>query len=184
MEAIICEIERLLERKPRVIVAIEGPCASGKTTLAKALSASLGATVFHADDFFLRPSQRTEERLLEVGGNLDRERFFEEVISKLSSVDELTYRPYDCHRRMLSDGVTESLGRVVIVEGSYCMHPDLDEAYDQRIFIDISEEKQRERIEKRNPQMQKRFFEEWIPMERRYFAQMGIREKCQIQIMA
>lgn len=54
-----------LERLSRGLVAIDGPCASGKTTLANALGGALGLTVFHMDDFFLRPSQRTPERLAE-----------------------------------------------------------------------------------------------------------------------
>ena len=37
------------------------------------------------DDFFLRPEQRTEERLKEVGGNVDRERFLEEVARPLTN---------------------------------------------------------------------------------------------------
>lgn len=34
----------------------------------------------------------------------------------------------------------------------------------------ISSEKQRERILLRNPELNKRFFEEWIPMEQQYFS--------------
>ena len=66
------------------------------------------------DDFFLRPQQRTKERLAEAGGNIDRERFLQEVAVLLGEyrkaedvVSEkkwdhdtlLTYRRYDCSRR-------------------------------------------------------------------------------------
>ena len=37
------------------IIAIEGRCASGKTTLSKRLSEKLGCGVIHMDDFFLPP---------------------------------------------------------------------------------------------------------------------------------
>ena len=142
-EEIVRRISELAENKERVIVAIDGACAAGKTTLANELARAIpAATVFHADDFFLRPSQRTSERLTEVGGNLDRERFFDEVISKLSSREEISYRPYDCHKRELSDTVKVRLESVVIVEGTYSMHPALADAYDLKIFMTIDEKEQ------------------------------------------
>ena len=52
-------IQELQVRKERVIVAIDGRCGSGKTTLAARLQKDLYCRVFHMDDFFLRPQQRT-----------------------------------------------------------------------------------------------------------------------------
>ena len=43
----------------RTVLAIDGPCGSGKTTLAALLARLYDCPVFHADDFFLRPEQRT-----------------------------------------------------------------------------------------------------------------------------
>ena len=59
----IKDILNLIEREREAstsfpfIVAIDGRCASGKTTVSKALSEALKATVVHMDDFFLRPHQ-------------------------------------------------------------------------------------------------------------------------------
>ena len=39
-----------LARQPRVLITVDGPCASGKTTLAEKLSGILGAAVIHTDD--------------------------------------------------------------------------------------------------------------------------------------
>jgi len=47
------------------LIAIDGCCGSGKTTLANKLAKELNASVFHMDDFFLQPHQRTEKRLSE-----------------------------------------------------------------------------------------------------------------------
>ena len=79
-ENVFNEIETLLEKKPRVTVAIDGGAATGKTTLAEILSARYGASIVHMDDFFLRPEQRTPARFEEPGGNFDKERFLEEVV--------------------------------------------------------------------------------------------------------
>ena len=80
METIKERIDELLAKKNMVIVAIDGKCTSGKTTLASKLAEIYDCNVFHMDDFFLRPEQRIPERLAEVGGNVDYERFQEEVI--------------------------------------------------------------------------------------------------------
>ena len=77
LEAAKHQINMLLEEKNFVIVAIDGKCTSGKTTLASQLAEIYDCNVFHMDDFFLRPEQRTPERFAEVGGNVDYERFHE-----------------------------------------------------------------------------------------------------------
>ena len=69
---LFARIDRLAAERSRVLVAIEGGSASGKTTLGELLQNVYGCPVFHMDDFFLRPEQRTEERFSEPGGNVDR----------------------------------------------------------------------------------------------------------------
>ena len=76
------EIEKRLEKGPLTLV-IDGPSASGKTTLSGMFREKYDCTVFHMDDFFLRPEQRTPERYAEIGGNIDRERFLEDVLIPL-----------------------------------------------------------------------------------------------------
>ena len=50
------QIDLLLEEKDFVLVAIDGKCTSGKTTLASKLTEIYDCNVFHMDDFFLRPN--------------------------------------------------------------------------------------------------------------------------------
>jgi hypothetical protein len=66
-----------------ILIAIDGNCAAGKTTLAARLQNDLGGNVFHMDDYYLQSYQRTENRLKETGGNVDYERFKKEVIEPL-----------------------------------------------------------------------------------------------------
>ena len=86
----------LLERQDRILVAIEGKCTSGKTTLAAQLAKIYDCNVFHMDDFFLQSHQRTPERFAETGGNVDYERFQEEVLLPLKAGKAFSYRPFDC----------------------------------------------------------------------------------------
>ena len=164
-------------------VAVEGGSASGKTTLGEMLREVYGCTVFHADDFFLRPEQRTPERLAEVGGNLDRERLLEEVLVPLSKGETVSYRRFDCSEMTVLPPVGITPGKLTVTEGAYSMHPELRDYYDFSVFLDISPELQKERILKRNtPQMAERFFNEWIPLENVYFHSEDIRNKCSMRI--
>lgn len=168
--------------KGRTILAIDGKSASGKTTLATLLKERYDATVFHTDDFFLQPHQRTPERLAEVGGNLDRERFLAEVLIPLKEGKEVAYRKFDCSTMTILKAEKITPKKLVVVEGAYSMHPDLRDFYDLSVFLDVSKDLQKERILKRNPRFAPRFFNEWIPMEERYFSEMQIKEKCDIVI--
>lgn len=51
---LFARIDRLAAERSRVLVAIEGGSASGKTTLGELLQNVYGCPVFHMDDFFLR----------------------------------------------------------------------------------------------------------------------------------
>ena len=171
-------------RDGRVILAIEGGSACGKSTLGEMLNTIYDCAVFHMDDYFLPPEKRTKERLDEVGGNVDYERFDAEILTPLKNGEKaIKYRRFDCSTMSLLPLTTVSPTPLTVVEGAYSMHPTLSEKYDLSVFLNISPEKQRARIEKRNsPQFARRFFEEWIPLEEKYFSFLSIKEKCDIVI--
>lgn len=178
---LLTKIDGLLARQERVAVALEGGSASGKTTLAALLERIYGCSVFHMDDYFLRPEQRTPERLAEPGGNVDRERFAQEILQPLAENRPVRYQRYDCQTGTLLPPVTAEVERLVVVEGAYSMHPELAEAYDLSAFLRIAPELQRQRILKRNgPELAKRFFETWIPMEQAYFETMDTANRCDL----
>lgn len=85
------------------IIAIDGRCAAGKTTLAARLAKELGGDVIHMDDFFLPPALRTQERRSEPGGNVHYERFLTEVMPKLASGQAFSYQRFDCSRMAPGD---------------------------------------------------------------------------------
>ena len=172
LEAAKTQIGLLLAEKDSVIVAIDGKCTSGKTTLAARLAEIYDCNVFHMDDFFLRPEQRTPERFAEVGGNVDYERFREAVVLPLLSGRDFSYRPFDCKTLTLRGPVPVTPKRLNIIEGTYSMHPYFGDPYDLKILLTVDEETQRKRILERPAFLHKRFFEEWIPMENRYFASL------------
>ncbi len=174
------QIDRMLQMG-RVNLAIEGGSASGKTTLSELLQAVYGCTVFHMDDYFLRPHQKTPERLAQPGGNVDRERFLQEILLPLHQKQEVTYHPYDCHTRSLLSPITVLPTELTVIEGVYSMHPELTGYYDLSVFLDITPQLQEQRIQRRNsPETAKRFWEEWIPLEEEYFQAMQIKDHCNL----
>ena len=180
---IICRrVEQLLQEKQTVLVAIAGSCTSGKSTLAAALARELDCNVFHMDDFFLRFQQRTAERLAETGGNVDYERFREEVLRPLKTGVPFSYHPYDCSTGSLKAPVAVEPRPIAIIEGTYSQHPYFEDPYDLRVFLKVSPEVRQNRILQRPAFLHRRFFEEWIPMEHRYFREFSVEEKSDLVI--
>ena len=165
-------IDRLISEKNHIVIAIDGSCASGKTTLAAAIAREYDCNVIRMDEFFLRPEQRTAERFAEPGGNVDYERFCQEVLCPLRAVEDFAYRPLDCKRMKLAAPVELPVKQLNIIEGSYSHHPYFGDPYDLKFMLDVEEATQRQRILQRPAFLHQRFFEEWIPMENRYFASL------------
>lgn len=182
-KALLSVLQRLQKEKKYLIAAIDGRCAAGKTTLAAQIQLQTGCNVIHMDDFFLRPEQRTKERLSQPGGNVDWERFLQEVLIPLRRGEEALYRPYNCHTQTLMEEIKVEPKAIVLVEGSYSCHPQLWEYYDLHVFLSVPEEEQLRRIEERNGKEGLAVFrEKWIPLEEQYFKAYSIAERCEMQL--
>ncbi|MDE6259593.1 MAG: uridine kinase [Oscillospiraceae bacterium] len=176
-------VEALSARQDRVIVALEGRCASGKTTLAAGLEKRCGWSVVHMDHFFPRPEQRTLERYARPGANVDHERFLEEVLLPLRRGERPVYRPFDCRTQTLLEPISFEPGQVVLVEGSYSCHPALWEHYDLRAFLTIDPVLQMERVAAREGEERARAFRErWIPLEEKYFSAYEVERRCEFRL--
>ena len=178
------QIDSLLKLKEKsLLVAIDGRSAAGKSSIAQLLKSSYDCNIFHMDDFFLRPEQKTHERLKEIGGNVDYERFKEEVIRGLISEDKFSYSIYNCHIQDIDQTIFVDPKKLNIIEGSYSLHPTLIENYDLKVFLDVNELEQSFRILERNGEfMHRKFMDLWIPLENDYFSSFNIKEKCHIVI--
>lgn len=174
-------IDQILENsdKDTILVAIDGKCASGKTTLGNYLQEIYNCNLFHLDDFFLQQHQRTEERLSQVGGNVDYERFQTEVLKPVVKGEDVIYRPYSCMEGRITEEILIKKHRLNIMEGAYSLHPYFNDPYDVKIFMNINEKDQIENIRKRNGEDKlQRFASEWIPKENKYFETFHIADGC------
>ncbi len=179
VSTLLQEIKQAPAPRSPFLIGIDGRCASGKSTFAELLSKQLSCPVVHMDNFFLRPFMRTPERLAEPGGNVDRERFYAEVLHPLRAGHPCTYRPYDCHKQALTEEISLPASPLYIIEGTYCLHPTLFDAYDLSVFLTVSYEEQCRRIARRNGDAGLAVFQnKWIPLEEAYFEALDIRNQC------
>ncbi len=182
MDRIISKINSLLQTESKIIIAIEGPCASGKTTLSDKLSEVFDCNIIHMDDFFLPFDRRTDERLCEIGGNIDYERFKTEVADKIILDSQFTYRKFNCSNGDFDQETVILPKKINIIEGVYSLHPSLIKIYNLKVFLEIDEKEKITRLNKRCPQKLQRFINDWIPMENKYFDHYQIKDKCDLII--
>ena len=134
----ICRhIDRLSQQKNNLLVAIDGNCGAGKSTLATDIAAAYDCNLVSMDDFFLPPAKRSPERLNQPGGNVDYERFALEVLQPLLAGQDFGYRPYDCHSQSFGLMRVGRADQLTIVEGAYACHPYFGGVYDLRILLQI-----------------------------------------------
>lgn len=178
---IIRKIDELFTRKEFVVISIDGCAASGKTSLANKLKEKYNAEVVRMDYFFLPLSKRTIERLNTPGGNIDYERFKIEVVDKLGT--NFTYGVFNCNKMIIDEYKVINKSRLLIVEGSYSLHPYFGKYYDLSVFLDIDSHLQIERIKKRDGEkMLSMFVNKWIKYEENYHKYYDIKNIVDIYI--
>ena len=111
---------------------------------------------------------------------MDYERFKKEVLTPLIAGKAFSYRPFDCGTFTLFAPIHVIPKKLNIIEGTYSLHPYFGDSYDLKVLLTVTPALQRERILERPAFLHKRFFQEWIPMEERYFSGLAIYEKCDL----
>lgn len=165
------EIDRRLTKLPekgRLVIAIDGHAASGKTTAGDYLADHYEGNVIHMDDFFLPFAMRSAERMETPGENIHWERFMEEVWKPLSEGESFEYRRFDCQSGDYGACHRFSPAVVNIIEGAYSMRPGYIK-YDIGVFFESDSEIQLDRVLRRSgPEKLEEFRNRFIPMENRY----------------
>jgi uridine kinase len=159
-----------------ILIAIDGRCGSGKSSLSQLISSACGAVVLHMDDFFQTERQKAAGERAPIA-NIDGARLMA-ALSPLSKGEPFEFSPYDCLMGEFLPPRVVHPRRMAVVEGSYCLHPSIRLDYDVKIFLTVDYETQLARIKVRNPDLYDRFVAEWIPNEEKYFKAFGIQQEC------
>ena len=161
----------------KFIVAIDGRCGSGKTSMADLLGRIYNCEVLHTDDFYL-PFAEREENWKEIpAGNMDLKAIREAVEKRLMSESSGTGM---VTRRDVSQRTCPC--DALILEGSYAHHPDLRDLYDLTVFLTCDEAAQEARLKPREGENYGSFKEIWIPMEERYFAAFSVQDAADVVV--
>lgn len=156
------------------IVAIDGRCGSGKTELARFLQRELGCPVIHMDDYYTPIYQRPENWMDIPFANMDIERIEKEVLIPAFENREGKTRSYSHHVDAYSQWEAFVMKDLLLLEGSYSLHPDLRKYYADTVFLTCSKQVQFERLLKREQDNIVDFENFWIPMEEKYFKEYQV----------
>lgn len=173
-------IKKIQKEKASLVISIDGKSGAGKTTLASLIAKNMPTNIIHMDDFFLLQDLRSKKRLQEPGGNVHYERFKKEVIEHLKD-KRFTYQKYSCKENKYVSNITIKQKHILIIEGSYALHPYFGKYYDLAIFLDVDDLEQKKRIIQRNGlDNANTFFKRWIPLENAYFLAFAISKKADL----
>lgn len=176
------ELFEYIKSNKSKVIAIDGPSGAGKSSLSLILEEEYDCLVFHTDDYFLSKEKKTVERLNEPGGNLDYERLEQEVLLNLNN-EEIQSNFFNCMTNELEIREPKKKKSIIVIEGVYSLHPNLVKYYDKKVFLDIDKTTQLIRVELRSgAKMLRRFINEWIPLEDKYFDYFNIRSNVDIYI--
>ena len=179
LSPLVEKISTLLSISPAapVLVALDGRCGSGKTTLAAQLARQFPQSItVHTDDFYLPPASRVANWEQIPCANMDIQRLRDEVVAPARAGQAFSYQAYSCREGAYLPPRPLGSAPLVIVEGSYSHHPSLAPYYDIRIFVTCSPDEQARRLRKREGELYSNFVERWIPLEEGYFAKFQIEQ--------
>ena len=183
LSSLVEKIRFLLTTYPDrpVLVALDGRCGSGKTTLAAQLAERFPDSItLHTDDFYLPPALRVPCWDTIPCANMDLARLRDEVLIPARAGQAVPYRAYSCREgAYLSQKLLPSRP-LILIEGSYSQHPTLTEFYDLQIFVTCSKAEQTRRLLAREGERYPNFAARWIPLEEGYFAQYRIEAQADL----
>ena len=166
-----------------VVLALDGRCGSGKTTMAAALAEQFpDSIVLHTDDFYLPPAQREPDWEKTPCANMDLARLRDEVLVPARDGQSVPYRAYSCREGAYQPVKQLKTQPLVILEGSYSQHPLLTPYEDFRVFVTCSDDEQSRRLQAREGERYTNFAARWIPLEEAYFAQYNVEVKADFAI--
>lgn len=154
-----------------ILVGIDGPGASGKSTLAEMIRRRMdSAVVVHVDEFFL-PSAVRDSRAGQTGELFDLPRLERQVLVPARGGSAFTYQRYDWADDSLAEHRAVPAAAPVIVEGVYALSRRLRGYYSYTIYCCADHDLRLQRgVERDGESMRATWTDEWMPQEARYEA--------------
>ena len=148
-----------------VVLALDGRCGSGKTTMAAALAEQFPDSIDRVPGWEQTPC-----------ANMGLARLRDEVLAPARAGKPALYRAYSCREGAYLPVQQLAAQPLVILEGSYSHHPLLAPYEDFRVFMTCSDAEQTRRLQAREGDRYPDFAARWVPLEEGYFAQYNIED--------
>lgn len=177
---VIYQVEKCLAHSDYAVIAIDGPCGSGKSSLAALLANLFPSRVLHMDDYYLPLEQRAPGWEHTPCGNMDLERFRRQALLPAADHMSINCQPYSCQKGQLLPSETLPAAPLTIVEGSYSHHPLLAPHIDLKIFLRCDSQEQLSRLGRRENTRLGAYLQRWIPLEQAYCRAFDIPARCDL----
>lgn len=171
----VADIARIVSGLGTAIrIGIDGPGASGKSTLAAGLVEALPEAVLVEGDDFYRLESDPNRSEIEIAGLFDLARLASQVLIPHAEGRDLHYRRYDWEAGSLGGWATGDSAAPLIVEGVYSTHQSLRDYYDLRIWVNAPRAIRLARgIERDGEEARINWVDVWMPAEDRYIAEQS-----------
>jgi len=183
-EAIVAAVRRLLtQRKPPILVALDGPSGSGKSTLAGTVAEALNATVVPSDDFFAAeitdPEWDMRSPRERADGAFDWRRLRCEALDPLLTGMSARWHAFDFEAGVRADGTyamradftKRHPAAVIVLDGAYSARPELADLIDLAVLVDAPAQPRQARLAAREAaSFLKTWHRRWDAAEAYYFA--------------
>jgi para-aminobenzoate synthetase len=185
-DTLLAEIRRRLAGRSRpLLVAIDGPSGSGKSSLAQLISAELGAALIPSDDFFAAnltdADWEARTPAARAADAIDWRRLRAEALEPLLAGRPAQWHPFDFEAGLRPDGTypmcaastQREPAAVIVLDGAYSTRPELADLIDLAVLVDAPVAVRRQRLAAREElQFLAAWHARWDAAEAYYFAQV------------
>lgn len=168
-------VDVLQQKRPAtgaLLVGVDGPGGSGKSTIAKGLSGACDQIqVVHVDDFYRPSAERYAGSIASrpIGSDFDLNRVRVEVLEPLRAGLSAGYHIYDWATDRVSPRVVPIAKPIVVVEGVYSLSASLAEFFEFAIWVTCPRDVRLARgIERDGEEGRPRWEHDWMVGEDQY----------------
>lgn len=178
----------LTRRQPgkTLLVSIDGPGGSGKSTIARTLAASAGWQLVQADDFYKPSAQRYSgpPDARPIAADFDLDRLERQVLKPLLTGSNTHYQRYDWGHDALGAPVELAVQHGLIVEGIYTGVVRHRPYYTCHVWVECPRDiRLRRGLERDGEAARSRWVDDWMPQEDFYMQSEQPAERADIVLL-
>jgi uridine kinase len=173
-------------RGATLLLGIDGPGGSGKSTIASALARTGPYPVVAVDDFYRPSAERNGDPVPQrrVGAEFDLDRLERQVLVPLGMGRPARYQRYDWPSDRLDGWIEVRPGGFVILVGIYVMSRGLAAYLDVCIWVECPREvRLRRGLARDGDDARERWVNDWMPREDEYVARETPKNRADFVVM-